>query len=336
MQEDITLVKAIIGPARSGTTWLGTIMDSHPDVVYRFEPFHRLCTGDLTFKHLWKGLKTHTLSDQDISTLYTALLKAHPLTHKPPFFNHKSYPLFSMGKGKFWPIARLMPAFAPLYRALYSPRSLPPVIFKEVTFVEQTKTILNRTPIPVVYVVRHPCATVLSEIKGQKAGKMPSGRLNNLKGLLEKHDPALQERYAPRLDQLTFVQKIALLWRIEVERCVRAVRASERGLVMTYEQITEDAYHYADKIFNHFGMTLADETVEFLDRLYSIQPNAVQKQPSNAKRGWGGQYFTVHRNPKTQKDAWKAKISAEDRQHIESIVAESDAFNFCAALGKWQ
>ncbi|MDJ0687655.1 MAG: hypothetical protein QNJ41_04015 [Xenococcaceae cyanobacterium MO_188.B32] len=33
---------ALFGLGRSGTTWLGAIVASHPEILYRFEPFHRL------------------------------------------------------------------------------------------------------------------------------------------------------------------------------------------------------------------------------------------------------------------------------------------------------
>ena len=33
---------AIFGTGHSGTTCLGSIISSHPNIAYRFEPFHRL------------------------------------------------------------------------------------------------------------------------------------------------------------------------------------------------------------------------------------------------------------------------------------------------------
>ncbi|NER78827.1 MAG: sulfotransferase [Leptolyngbya sp. SIO1D8] len=334
MQKPMDCVKAIVGPARSGTTWIGTIMDSHPNVVYRFEPFHRLRHHNPAVQRIGKALRTQAITDEDISEMYATFIKAHPLTNKPPFFHKKSYPIISLAKKELWPLSRLFPGVSKVYQALYSPKGLLPLVFKEVTFAKQMKTLLKRTSIPLVYIVRHPCATVISDIKGQNQGKMPTGRQANLKALLENHDPILLERYGSNLRKLTSIEKTALLWRIEVESCVRAVQSSNKGIVITYEQFAEDAYTQSERVFTHFGMNIADETVQFLDSLYDAKKDSVKN--SIRSEGYrGNKYFTIYRNPKSQKNAWKAKISANDRRTIEAIVKDSKVFDFCASLGSW-
>lgn len=332
MQAAGDYVKAIVGPARSGTTWIGTVINSHPDVVYRFEPFNRLRHCDSKISELSYALKSGKITESQAIEIHTALLKAHPLSDKPPFFNQKSYPLFSVGKNKAWVLSRLLSSFSGLYKVAYSPRKLVPVIFKEVTFVEQFNALLKNTSVPVVYVVRHPCATVLSDFKGQIKQKMPTGRQTVLKTLLKRHSPDLFEQYKNRLEKLTQIEKTALLWRIEVESCVSAAKHSSQGLVISYERFAEDAYTYANQIFEHFGLDFAQETGQFLDRIYSINSPA---DIPHRSREWGNKFFTIYRNPKTQKDAWKATISSEDRKKIEAIVTDSEVFDFCAALSGW-
>jgi hypothetical protein len=43
-------IMGIFGTGRSGSSWLGSIIDSHPQVAYRFEPFHRLKQNPTIFK----------------------------------------------------------------------------------------------------------------------------------------------------------------------------------------------------------------------------------------------------------------------------------------------
>src|SRR5688572_5625707 len=94
---------AIIGPARSGTTWAGALVDSSPVVIYRFEPFHRLAKRDAGVSEWFRRLKEQTVRESDLPAIYQALYPAHPLTNKAPFFNDKSYPVRSMGKRQMWP-----------------------------------------------------------------------------------------------------------------------------------------------------------------------------------------------------------------------------------------
>ena len=101
---------------------------------------------------------------------------------------------------------------------------------------------------------------------------------------------------------------------------------------MTYEQLADDAYMHIKTMFAHLGLAYSNQTTRFIDALYGLK-NANGDGPRHT--GWGDSYYSVYRNPRKQKDAWKARISPEDRRNIEAIVRDSAAVSRCAALGAW-
>jgi hypothetical protein len=85
-------------------------------------------------------------------------------------------------------------------------------------------------------------------------------------------------------------------------------------------------------MLRHFGLECSEQTQSFTDSLYEIQARG-DRAPS--KTGWGDMYFNVFRNSRKEKDAWRKKISAEDRRKIEAIVGDSEAVAYGATLGEW-
>lgn len=331
MNTNTCQLKAIVGPGRSGTTWAGSLVDSSPDVIYRFEPFHRLSAVDPEIRSFFERLKKQTVGDADLPRIYSLLCQAHPLTNKAPFFCEKSYSLRTFGRDQLWPLARLMAPARKIYSIMYSPRPGPPLVFKEVTFIKPLRNLLERTAIPVVYLVRHPCATVLSSITGQLRHGMPP-RVRQLREILLENAPALAESFPDIVEGTDVLRRTALLWRFEVETCVTLVRGSMRGIVMTYEQLADDAYRHVKTLFGHLGIAYGEQTQRFIDALYQLH-GASRLGPR--RTGWGDKYFSVYRNPREQKDSWKMKMSVEDRRKVEAIVQGSPAIEECAALGEW-
>ncbi len=323
---------ALVGPGRSGTTWAGALLDSCPEVIYRFEPFHRMARTDATFRDWFDRLKQGNVTESDLPRLYAALRIAHPLTNKPPYFPEKQYHQVSVFRERLWPVARAIRLGAMAYGWVYSPPPGPPLVFKEVTFVKPLRTLIERTSMPVVYLVRHPCATVLSEVTGQKQGKMPQDRQRRLGELLRREAPNLADEFADVIASNDIVKRTALLWRYEIESCVPLVTQSPRGKLLTYEQLADDAHEHTRAMFRHFDLEYSNQTRSFIDSLYEIRATS-DRGP--ARTGWGDKYYSVFRNPRKEKDAWKGKISAEDRCNIERIVGDSNATRQCAALGRW-
>jgi hypothetical protein len=321
---------AIVGPNRSGTTWAGTLVDSSPDVIYRFEPFHRLSAQSKEAALWFERLKNQDVGESDLPDIYRLLCRANPLTNKAPFFRHKSYPLTTRGRELLWPLARMITPAQALYARAYSPRPGPPLVFKEVTFIKPLRNLLTRTTIPVVYLVRHPVATVLSIVRAPQNGTMAS-RHRKLERWLREHSPDLLERFGDIARGSDAISRTALLWRAEVETCVAMALRSERSLVMTYEELASDPMMHARRIFEHFGLVFGQETAGYIESLQRVN----NPEGAVARTGWGRRYYSIHRNPAAQKDSWRKSAPAEDCRRIEAVVQGSPAIERCAAMGAW-
>jgi hypothetical protein len=331
MMENKVPINLILGFGRSGTTWLGSIINSHPDVAYRFEPFHRLKEHDPNTMVMFKQLAETSTAVEALPDLYKKLIVADPLTLKPPFFE-KNY-IKENGIEKMWAFSR---AFRPgklIYSMLYTPRNATPtLVVKEVCFEERMKGLLSNTNIPIVYLVRHPCGCIFSNAQGQQDGKMKSKRNKYLGGFMHAHAPELYERYGSDIEHMSVLENIAWFWRISLDLAFSAIQETGRGKILTYEQLCDDPATHTKEILDYFGLYYHDETKKFINGLYSEYKDDSGK---GRKKDMMNGYFTVYRDPSKQKDAWKAKISQDDRKTIERIVKDSPAFEYFAALGHW-
>jgi hypothetical protein len=322
-------INMIIGAGRSGTTWLGSIINTHPEVSYRFEPFHRLQGEIPGIENFVDVLTDPELTDDALRQVYDALVKADPLTKKPPFFKKNNSP--NSGVQLTWFLSRIFRPAKIVYSSFYTPSNTSPLVIKEVSFEMYMKNLLANTSMPITYLVRHPCGNILSELRGQQTGNMSAHRQKYLGKLMKGHDPLLYERYGQSIDHMSPLEKTAWIWRISLEMGVEAIQSTKKGLLITYEQLCDDPYEYAKQVFHNFGLTYPQEAEQFIDQLYSTENEA---KPTRHKDLMNG-FFTVYRNPEKQKNAWKAKITREEQTIIENIVWPSPAFEYCAALGRW-
>ena len=326
-------IGAVFGSSRSGTTWLGAIVASHPEILYRFEPFHRLQKSQPIIRELYQLTRSDNFSAKDVPRIYNCLLPAYPECEKPPFFAKNFATRLSLGKSLLWPLARKNALGANLFRYLYTPKGKPMLVFKEVDYPDMVVKFLTETEIPVVYIIRHPCAVISSIMRGQENSvmPMPEQRLVVLKRVLTKHEPKLTEMYGDKLDKLTIAEQEALYWLVEIGRALRACRQSPKGLIVIYEELTERPLEIAEEVFQHFGLNMPEESIAF------IEESTNKSLTSAIKRGEVSmnQYFTVFRDPKVARDRWKEEMSKEDRMRVMQIVRDSQEFALGAERGFW-
>lgn len=322
---------AVFSYGRSGSTWLGSILDSHPEVAYRFEPFARLRGHGSRLAALEKCIRGGDSSEAMLAELYAALLPAHPLLAKPPFFE-KSYPLrMRAGRSLLWPLCRRLEPAAGLFSALYTPRgSLPPIAFKEVSATSLIGPLVRSPGLLASYLLRHPCGVVWSQQRGQSRGILPAERHRYLESKLHEHDEALAERFAARVAELPQVVQYALLWRIEVEDDLRQVSARPNVQMIYYESFCASPERETERFFRHFGLSVPEQTTAFL------RESTGGARPGRRRRGEIGidPYYSVFRNTEDTVWSWRKEMPAEMRAAVEDAVADSPVYRMgCDAAG---
>jgi hypothetical protein len=315
----------IFGTPRSGSTWLGAILDSHPEVAYRFEPFHRLRSSP-RIQRARELLASPDLCNADLPFVYNALLPAHPQLLKEPFFRKCN--ARNSGRRPIWALARKLERLAPACEWLYTPSGRPPLVFKEVSLARMVEQLVTRTAAQVVYVVRHPGAVVSSLLEGQARGLMETGLHAVLGDLLAAHDASLAATFVPRLDALGPVGRNALLWRIECERSLAAVRDRPNAKLVVYEELCRDPAAIARELFEFLALDYGPATEAFLGA--STEPGVSPRGDASAHS-----YFSVYRNPLDSMDKWRRTLAPEARATLEEVLESSSAYQEMFERGHW-
>ena len=130
--ESLPLI-ALWGPPRSGTTWLGQIFDSHPDVAYRYQPL---------FSYRFKGAVSTDSSPAAVQNFL------HELATSEDDFVLQS--------------TKRTEGVVPVFTK-HPPSRL---VFKEVRYLQLTSHFLATVPASrAIAILRHPCATISSWLK---------------------------------------------------------------------------------------------------------------------------------------------------------------------------
>jgi hypothetical protein len=124
---------AIFGVPRSGTSWLGEIFDSHPDVVMRFQPL---------FSYGHKGRLNEYASRADIDAFFDEILNSCDPFALMRAEMHKSYPTFTKSEN-------------PTH-----------IAFKETRYLHIIENMLAQNPaVRIIGIVRNPLAVLASWVQ---------------------------------------------------------------------------------------------------------------------------------------------------------------------------
>jgi hypothetical protein len=130
-------VVSIVGLPRSGTSWLGAIFDSSPNVAYRYQPL---------FSYAFKNALDANSDASDFKRFFNAVYASDD-----DFLNQAgrrksgAYPPFQKHRNPAW------------------------LVFKNVRYHNLLEPMLNRVPgVTVIAIVRHPCACINSWLRAPR------------------------------------------------------------------------------------------------------------------------------------------------------------------------
>jgi len=297
----------VLGSPRSGTTWLGKIFDSHPDVRYIHEPEIAFPPDDVPVftpdgaphaeamaRHVRRWTRTwHPRSRATVPVFRKSHARANLV--RPP--------LIHTARAVYHGLDRYLHARW-LWPSVPEPAAGVPVV-KGVNLLGRVPALLAACPeARIIHVVRHPCAQVASTLRG-RAGRaaapvpvsaLPSSRSGKARGLTP-------EALAPCSD----VERAAWQWLCFNEDVVRL--GDPRILTVAYDRVVETPFESLREMLGFAGLACRPEVEAFIMRL-----RGGTKRDSR---------YSLARDPAVSLGRWRQELSADAQARIAGIVRDS-------------
>ena len=301
---------------RSGTTWLGKIVDSHPTTLYRHEPDSWIDMSGIPY-----FAEQDARSDgEQLLTQFLAEMSAATSPHivaKTPFFSknylsawQESRQLLQAFFAKS--VHRYLGATGSCYNAIpnLSQRDYR-LVWKSVESPTRLAFIASTLKSArALFLIRHPCGYFNSYLRGQDSGKMPkvgNGTINKDIWHWRLSTRTAQNLGLTESSLSAWSRKERMVWEwiIDNQFVLESIRDRENIKVVVYDELCCDPVGGAKDIFNHLNLPWNAQTEHFL--------NAGKSRQSSA-------YFSVMKDPATTSTAWQEQLSQDDRDLVLRLV----------------
>ena len=301
----------LFGMPRSGTTWIGKIFDSHPDVFYLHEPLHH-CSNNFPY----------FISDSEFS-LYEEQLRADVTqAFKTPFVgNLTKTPSFRKGFARLpFNLSPSVSNFAcKVIARLYPEKKIPEKVFnrskpfvgvwKSVKYLGRINALcrIAETAVPIL-ILRHPGGQIASIIRG--TGSMSSTaafeKFNYFDDALKLGIPQHYGLTRDSLINCSIVGRLAWQW-VLINHAAVVATISHNGSLCNYDRLANNPSQ-AITLLEHIGLNNHEQTTKFI------------RQSSNTP---SSTYFSVNRDSRTASNRWREQLSKSDIHEIDTIVKDS-------------
>lgn len=307
----------IFGSPRSGTTWVGSLFDSHPRTLYLHEP-------DVIEKEPRLPFVPYGMLPADIDRITRDYFErlAHNRSlrtvHTPTLFP-KSYRSGIADQARA-AIVRALRAVDAVLPAVGRSRNLqvpdlasegqtPYLVLKSVDSIPRLPVFARALPgVKFVHLIRHPCGVVASQLRGAELGKM--GRAKIYSDMLKLPTARVAGLDRARADAMPEVETLAWDWLINNEWVYGEVSDLPNVYTLVYDRLAADLDAEAAPLFDWAGLDRSEQVQSYFDRLRGFD-------------GTGDRYFSLNQNPAKSAAKWQQELDAKAQETVGSIVAGS-------------
>lgn len=303
----------IHGLGRSGTTWMLKIFDHHPGTFCSHEP-------ELTMRQ--PGNPEEAPAPALLGPHLDAMFRGRPLRAMRPrpimTKAYRSAPAHAVRKGLIYGMALAAKPFGRRCDRwpvpdLCGPSELVAVksVGHQPFLAEMIANPAAAAGLKILYLVRHPCGNILSNLRGVEAGKMVVPVLPQpwlMRAALG--DDLAAEVAGADLDRLEI---FAWRWRIINGLMARLAEGQPHVRVLSYEDLCDDPLGVARGLFEWTGLDWDARVEGFL-------------KASLAATGDAAGYHDTTRNPAVAARKWQGEMDPADIDRVLEICRESPAF----------
>ena len=296
--------------ARSGSTWLAKIFDSHPDLLYLHEPDIHDRGSDLL--PYWFADAPGAADIENARRYLERLIRVRALRTVGirPFFR-KSYRgtiaeelrlgmVYGAKLAERAGLSRLANGLEiPDYRTR---GSSPPMVIKSVSALGRADALVSAMPsMTPVLLVRHPCGFVASMLRGEKLGVMPP--VERLGRMLETRSARRLGLTPEAIENADHAALLAWTWLVSNLEAMEAI-TRVKGIVLRYPDVALEPRRHIVPLFERLGLGWPRQTDEFLAR----------SQESH------GDYYSIYRDAAAVADQWSKELDVPTIARIRDIV----------------
>jgi len=287
----------LAGSGRSGTTWLGSILDTYEGADYFFEVEH------------FAGL------DFDSPDLLRAKYPfIHFLNDSPAWIQRLEHGLLIAMRSM--DVGRSLATRSLRIRYQFQPKTAAKNfnLFKSVRLLQvalrypELKSKYGQQ-LRLAHLIRNPFAQFASTSKMKQRGKVNTA--NAFRGEIDLvlSTPRLSKYHALARSyrDSSWAEKSALIWWIANEMLVDQM--DENKTIVVYEALTREPLVETSRIFDFLGWPLSAQTRDYI------------RETTDAKRSEGGQ-FSVHKSASDGLTSWTRDLTSEDYEKMSQLLRD--------------
>lgn len=302
----------LFGMPRSGTTWIGKMFDSHPEVRYRHEPDSQFRLDD-TLPLLAELPDAETYRAGLMRYCTELLPRCSPRTcGKQPRFAKQGETAF--GRHALQLLMLMAKASERARgRAISWPADGPGrLVWKSIESLGRLGVLLHTFPASRgVMIVRDPRGYVSSVLRGEAQGRFLSAdSIANDWGLF---DLLCKTRYAKQcgigveaLREESPERRLAWLWVLFNQKAMEDIAELPNGMMVRYEDLCAQPAQGFAQLFEFCGLNWNAQTQAFLDA------STTQSRSD---------YYSVYKDPLASANKWQRELDQQQAEAVRELIS---------------